>query len=285
MIIQITKSTTFVQNILNQSKNGIIHSVYRKTINILFNSQLIAIQCAGSPVSPLSMISSLSSKKFNSLDIEIGDKVSVIDQQISIYRNNNTKFIFDFSDSNIISTYLNLHLSDELLKEIRISVQKVLCSGKCDGIARIGAPFVDIDIPLYLPVAEKDLKDSLISFKNQDWEKSAFYLGKMIGLGIGLTPCGDDFLCGVMAALILSDKESHPFTIELKKYISAHLTDTNDISSAFLNCALQQHFSQPIHLLSSGIPSDEIEYLFQQIGHSSGMDTLCGICYILKLSF
>ena len=285
MNMQITDSTTFTADILSHVADGIIHSVYRKTINILFKDQLLAIQCAGSPVSPLSMISNLPLDEFDSLNVEVGSPVIINKHKMIIKSTSGQSVSVDFSKCNIISTYLNSALSDDTLKNIRISIQNILCSGLCDGIARIGTPFPDVDVPLYLPVAEKDLADSLHSFQKQNWAESAHDLGRMIGLGIGLTPCGDDFLCGVLAALILRGKKDHPFTRELKAYILEHLKDTNDISSAFLACALQQHFSQAVHLLSQDISVNEIKNLFEQIGHSSGMDTLCGICYILELNF
>lgn len=283
--MQITNSTLFTLKIINTIQKGKIHSVYRKTINILFNSQLIAIQCVGSPLSPISMISDLSAEDFNSLDVNAGDLVSVTASKLIIHREHKSDLSFDFSKCEFYSTFLDTSLSTSNLKTLQESIQSILLSGECDGIARIRTPFPNSDIPLYLPVAEKDLQDSFNAFNSKHWNESACFLGRLIGLGIGLTPCGDDFLCGALAGLILCGRAEHPFTKELKEYIHQHLADTNDISSAFLNCALQQHFSLPVHLAAQGIPTEIIDTLFKQIGHSSGMDTLCGISYILELKF
>lgn len=285
MKIQITDSTFFVWNKLMLFSEGHVHSVYRKTVNIQFGDQLFALQCAGSPISPVSLICELTSSQLESLPIHTEDRVSVSAGTLTIHTSSNQEFHFSLSECNKIHTFLDVHLSVLQQAELLHSLNKILSSGTCDGLARILCPFPDTDVPLYLPVAKKNISSSLSAFQAGLWNESAALLGKMIGLGIGLTPCGDDFLCGVLAALVLCGKEKHPFTVELENYIHSHLKDTNDISSAFLNCALQHHFSQAVQTLSSGATSQQIQTMFEQIGHSSGMDTLCGIAYVLKLQF
>ena len=136
----------------------------------------------------------------------------------------------------------------------------------------------------FLAVAEQRLKDTLYHLEQKQWEEAAQVLVRLIGLGLGLTPGGDDFLCGILAGLILcrmknpaSEKETipevltlcrtinsasaetvqyinsdfrpsrisnHPFALALETQIRNHLCDTNDISAAFLRCALDGQFSQ-----------------------------------------
>ena len=74
----------------------------------------------------------------------------------------------------------------------------------------------------------------------------------LIGLGIGLTPSGDDFLCGFLAGLRLSDGSS-VFLPFLEQHILHTLDRTNEISAAFLRCAVLGQFSAPVHLLTDQI--------------------------------
>ena len=91
----------------------------------------------------------------------------------------------------------------------------------------------------------------------------------LIWLGIGLTPSGDDFLCGFLAGLRLSNGSS----------LFLHTLDrTNEISAAFLRCAAFGQFSTPVHLLTDpNVTARQIYLVFSSISHSSDIDTLCGI--------
>ena len=285
MILSIIHSTKFVSSVISHNVHGAIHSVYRKTININLNGQLIAIQCFGSPVSPLSLISNLTENDFDALDVEPGMSVTVTPNEMLIHRDSLPDIHIDYSSANILPTYFDHHISTSGQKSLCTEIHKVLASETCDGLAKIGNTAPNEELPLYLQVAKNDLVEALTAFREGHWQESALKLGKMIGLGIGLTPCGDDFLCGATAALTMRGLEDHPFTTFLNSYISEHLADTNDISSAFLSCAVNHHYSQAVHLLAGGLSHCEIDNVFSKIGHSSGMDTLCGIYYILTLEF
>ncbi|WP_207663105.1 DUF2877 domain-containing protein [Clostridium sp. Marseille-P2415] len=116
-----------------------------------------------------------------------------------------------------------------------------------------------------------------------DYDRAADELIHLIGLGIGLTPSGDDFLCGVLAGLTLSGNWDHPFASILREKITANLHNTNDISRTFICCALSSHFSKPIKDLIPPSSPGEILASFEAVGHSSGIDSLCGIYYALSL--
>jgi len=112
---------------------------------------------------------------------------------------------------------------------------------------------------------------------------TAAQLAALLGLGIGLTPSGDDFLCGMLAGSILAGRQREPFFLALRAEIAAGLSQTNDISAAFLQCALDGQFSEPVLALTKPEPeAARIAESFSKIGHSSGFDTLCGIVFCLR---
>ena len=77
MMYDITTSSDHVLKIMKNCARGTVHSIYRKTINLSMGEQLIALQAADSPLSPISLICSLSAQEMNRLPVAVGDTVTV----------------------------------------------------------------------------------------------------------------------------------------------------------------------------------------------------------------
>lgn len=117
---------------------------------------------------------------------------------------------------------------------------------------------------------------------------------RLIGLGQGLTPAGDDFLTGFSYALmcrqqIAEDKQSlavSEFIHGLKNRLRNEPGQTNDISRTFLLLSLSGEASEALKRLASafedGFSRQQFEFALQVlagIGHSSGLDAACGFIY------
>jgi hypothetical protein len=111
-------------------------------------------------------------------------------------------------------------------------------------------------------------------------------VARLVGFGTGLTPDGDDFLLGYLAALTpWLDLEAIALHHALmKQLIGAQLHRTTDISRHYLKMAMQGHFSQPLNSLMAAIGRsadwDEIRYSalrVMQVGSTSGVDSLAGV--------
>jgi len=109
---------------------------------------------------------------------------------------------------------------------------------------------------------------------------------KLIGLGPGLTPSGDDFLGGVMIALhavgetTVSDIIWHA--------IEADVSNAgNVISSAHVSAAAQGMGCDAIHKALSAILCGDVEHIraaivdIDGIGHTSGWDAMAGVVMTL----
>ena len=314
----ILSASRFALSFLAQTQTGTVHSVYRKTINLNLNGQLLALQAKDSPLSPISLITGLSSDEMEQLGIAAGDSVKIQDSEIQLGQTARFYLNLNFMPD------LKLHIpvNNKTLETLESQCLKALCSRSAGSFELLFSdPGKARTIP-FLAVAEQRLKDTLYHLEQKHWEEAAQVLGRLIGLGLGLTPGGDDFLCGILAGLILcrmknpaSEKETipevltlcrtinsasaetvqyinsdfrpsrisnHPFALALETQIRNHLCDTNDISAAFLRCALDGQFSLAVNRLPSLKSASEILSVFSEIGHSSGTDTLCGIYYILK---
>ena len=265
----IVKSTNYVMDILNFNSPIKIHSIYENTVNLIVNNQILALQTHNTVISPISLITNA-----NSFNINLNSK---------IYINNNCIFIdnfcFDYSKTEIIDSKMHkntFNISCDMLIQ-------AIYKANFSGFNAIFSSNTAIKENFLIINAAKNKIDTCTNeLINKNYENAANALSNLIGLGIGLTPSGDDFLCGVLAGCIFDSLEKHLFVKLLKKQIQNNLQNTNDISRAFLSCALNDNFSTPVLNLPYFKSSDEIYDNFKKIGHSSGIDTLCGIYYSLN---
>ena len=111
---------------------------------------------------------------------------------------------------------------------------------------------------------------------------------QLIGFGKGLTPDGDDYLLGYLAALWLwqlpAPLADHQY--RLQQAIDQHAHNTTDISRHYLERALQGHFSEPIcQLLAQLVGSASAMTIascaeqVMQFGATSGVDCLAGMLH------
>lgn len=107
---------------------------------------------------------------------------------------------------------------------------------------------------------------------------------KMVGLGPGVTPSGDDILIGFLAGLWSLAGKNQPRLSFIQSFGSALLsiaTQTNEISRTYLYHATQGQFSSSLSNLAAAIRwGNDVEQAVQfamRVGHSSGMDSVTGL--------
>ncbi|RME71221.1 MAG: DUF2877 domain-containing protein [Chloroflexi bacterium] len=106
---------------------------------------------------------------------------------------------------------------------------------------------------------------------------------RLAGLGNGLTPAGDDFLLGVMAALWLVGKGHLVPAI-----VAASAPRTTALSRAFLEAAGRGEFIEPWHRLVRAWQAENLPELAAAVekvadfGASSGRDALAGFARTLQ---
>jgi hypothetical protein len=112
-------------------------------------------------------------------------------------------------------------------------------------------------------------------------------LTRLIGLGTGLTPCGDDFLVGYLAGLWCTVRDF----VERRQFVSKlcqaviHISGrTNDISRTYLHHATNGQVSSRLDSLARAISRPDSSGILQraaklamQSGHTSGMDAVTGL--------
>lgn len=105
----------------------------------------------------------------------------------------------------------------------------------------------------------------------------------LLGLGIGLTPTGDDWLSGFCAIWLLP---GHPGCHNRQYFISATAQAKNKttlLSAVTLSAAIQHRYRESIGQLIKKIATNDSKEItdtlteIKKIGSSSGCDMLCGI--------
>lgn len=279
---QITDISCYGSQILTHANTGTIHSVYRKTINISVGDKLIALQAKGSPLSPISLITELSPEQMEALTISAWDLVLLSDDSLEI-RTANGSFCFSYEAATIHNLELQDTLENAAVLALHKQIQTILSQISTGGFELIFNNKITESSPLMLQAAKNRIAKCTSIYMEGNYTETGKELARLIGLGIGLTPSGDDFLCGALAGLFLAGQGEHPLTLSLRSAIADHLTDTVDVSAAFLACALENNYSLAVNSLGAHPSADMIADSFLAIGHSSGIDTLCGIYYVLSL--
>ena len=105
---------------------------------------------------------------------------------------------------------------------------------------------------------------------------------RLAGLGVGLTPAGDDFLCGLMMWAWLV----HPDPQSLCWILLEAASETTTLSAAFLQAAARGECSEDWHRLLITLADgteEQIDLAVQKVlalGSTSGADTLAGFLYV-----
>lgn len=273
---RISALSCYAERILEHYTQGTVHSVYRKTVNLAFGRHILALQAKDSPLSPLSLILPLTESEMAELPVSEDMDVYIKDGCLELgYR-------FSFAHSRKYELELSGSLGPSALSSLKRNIEAAVDNAPSGGMSLMFRSR-KTDLPLIFYAAEKLIEQCRKNFPGRKKEAAARDLSRLLGLGIGLTPSGDDFLCGILAGLILTGQDNTPFAAELKKAIAENLEDTVDISAAFLSCALDGQFSLAVNSLKFDPSPEELRRSFGEIGHSSGFDTLCGVLFLLQL--
>ena len=109
---------------------------------------------------------------------------------------------------------------------------------------------------------------------------------RLIGLGPGLTPSGDDVFCGVLIALETLGFEQ-PAEV-LWRWLQPQLEQrTSALSAAHMRAAAAGHGHEALHHVLECLPQDvaaldQALRALSRIGHSSGWDALAGVVLVCR---
>lgn len=136
-----------------------------------------------------------------------------------------------------------------------------------------------------------DARGKLIDgLKHRDKSHSEAAFQQLLGLGIGLTPGGDDYLVGLSAILFINGNTCGRFQDDFSRWLNKYHQQTTPLSALTLNQAIHQRYREVIYLLikkltleNRGDIQREIQGVMK-IGSSSGCDMLYGMADALLLT-
>lgn len=260
-----------------------LHSVFRHVLNMVIQGQMISFISADIPWSPLS-VRAEGIIDFEKLGINEGNKgewqVVVRPEKICIGKYEFWKAPdFEVFDANIPP------IDTDSLLMLREAAGQVIEENRDRGFARaVYSDSRDADL------IAKDLKAGYLNigealkFRNASQLKRA--CTSLLGAGPGLTPSGDDFLCGMLQMLWALGADAYGFKIKniIAEAIEEKLYLTCDISKAYLMQSLRGYAGELTQEMLSAANEQECRECMvrmSQIGHSSGVDMLCGVWTIL----
>jgi hypothetical protein len=106
---------------------------------------------------------------------------------------------------------------------------------------------------------------------------AAHPVGNLVGLGPGLTPSGDDFLMGALAALAALDRTS--MHDALAQAVVNAAGRTSPVSASLLRAAAAGHVGEHLHVMVGALVNGDADAALAtaaRIGHTSGWDALMG---------
>lgn len=287
---------TIDQQLVNWLKNqevgslvGTVHSIFNKVINILSidQSNLLTIALDEVISSPW-MMKTENQDLFQSMKskIAIGDPVRL--SQKSTVKINQTEW--DYSKATISVTKIDKKyqkeqpLASEFSKQTYTFIKE---QGKDSGLVSAWELYsiedskASIDNNIYVKFFLEGLKKVSEATENQDYDAVVKHSYKLVGLGLGLTPSGDDFLLGCLAVWHLFESPLIK-SFQANDWIENVKKRSTSISAFMLENGVNGYVNQAVgDLLDHHQDEDISEYLmpFLKIGATSGTDMLVGIIF------
>ena len=260
--------------ILNASPGRVI-SKYKQVINIEFSSPhcLIAI-AVKSVISSPNMMKTKNSFSFIQLReaTQIGESVYITEEEIVI---GNYRLNFAGAEPWLYLLSPICLRQNEIRERYTSLVQFIERHGKTGGIrnAFLFHNGLWVNSSYQQTVYDKYF-DKLLH--QLDQELTIENLNQFIGLGVGLTPSGDDFITGLLSVFYCYGLKSSSIKKMFAQFKTSNLEKKTTIVSYFmLKNTLESNVNEALYnYLTNGSSLEEIV----KIGSTSGTDMLVGIC-------
>jgi hypothetical protein len=276
-IYSISSYSSNYKHWFKENISGEVHSIYQHTINIITGYGICSLQDELMLLSPLSINIGVTHQEFSEFNICVKDKVS-----FSLFGLMIGEYFFNLKIAKIFNcNILQMQKTLTFLQNQRLvkDILTVIDLSEFGKIIRILYLYETFELKAIGNYAFEIIKLLKESNRKEIWESS---IQSLMGYGLGLTPSGDDFICGLLAAqfYIFSDKEEYLNNIIIKT-IQIHHSETTLISSAFLEQATRGHFSEAVIDVLKTYADDRQNIqalnLIENIGHTSGTDFLSGL--------
>lgn len=266
--------------LFEQEEKAIVHSVYKSTINCLVKDRIVSLQHQEMPITPLSINLDIPKRVFELIRVNRGDVVQF---------NHDGLFAF-----NTMFYKVNTQSFDCLLIEgtsplkpeaIPALTDLILSAIRKGEFGRIAQSLNDKQIIPLTFTGDYVLEVLTKILATDDLQQIGALSAQLIGIGEGLTPSGDDFNCGMLAAqfMLHGNERAQMLKQHLTRKIQYRVNTTTIISKELLMYASEGRFSQMVKniLINSNKEvdlTDDIKSICN-VGHTSGVDFLTGLYF------
>ena len=280
------KSTDWAGCFLRQNKRLQVHSVYHRTVNIYAENRILAFHPDSISLTPLSLALPLHEEEFALLANAVREKKEIQtqwteSQEVQIHIG---KYSWNVGKNEVWNPKITGNLNKEQMRLALQQMREVIMryshlGGFSDSVFRNKNPKDDLMSGI---LREKTTMILDVSVRPGKMEELGRIAQEMIGLGVGLTPSGDDFVTGLLLGFLTG---TFPFDEEeledFREMVKRQAMYTNDISRQYLLCACEGEFGENYHqLLRLCKTGQSISKCLEQIiqtGHTSGLDALNGL--------
>ncbi|MEJ5965347.1 DUF2877 domain-containing protein [Flavonifractor porci] len=274
---------------LLHSGRGRVHSVFPHAVNLISEGRLYTVLSGAHMPAPCTAWADATD--FRGLEISPGDRVQATGKTVTI-------------DSRIVLDFCVGAMCDPCFQAVPWDRERVLAGlwelerhlpgyqNRSAAAAFYLAFFAGGEPSFDCVQRELALRMERLMQAFPHREAVAFHARELIGAGIGLTPTGDDFLCGLLLAFLRAGWDgADAFARCLSTGVSQALETktTTDISRQMLRFHLcgraPRLYEQLVEDLLGGacprIPEDILK--LAAVGYSSGIDFACGAAGGLRL--
>ncbi|MTC23790.1 MULTISPECIES: DUF2877 domain-containing protein [unclassified Providencia] len=281
-IYGLTADAHFLHLLHQPSLTGNIEQVFNKAINFSIDNQLYTLLGSQTDNAPNSC--RIINKDFSPLNITTGDSVYILNNEIHIGEKYTISFLLCKKWNPPTVYFINEKLTEEKYRyflQSKINEIDSILNDKTHSLFNYQG-----DNCFYLESSKKlnELRSSLINLLiNKRYQALTHIVSQFVGLGIGLTPSGDDYLVGLMAFLLLKHHPANSCYPSFYQGISQSKANTTPISAITLEKALNQEYRENMHQLIQCLVDGRETNIYPQIleilniGSSSGCDMLFGI--------
>ncbi|MDO5390946.1 MAG: DUF2877 domain-containing protein [Eubacteriales bacterium] len=280
------KSTDWAGCFLRQNKRLQVHSVYHRTVNIYAENRILAFHPDSISLTPLSLALPLHEEEFARLANAVREKKEIQmqwteSQEVQIHIG---KYRWNVGENEVWNPKITGSLNKEQMRLALQQMREVIMryshlGGFSDSVFRNKNPKDDLMSGI---LREKITLLLDVSVRPGKMEELGRIAQELIGLGVGLTPSGDDFVTGLLLGFLTG---TFPFDEEeledFREMVKRQAMYTNDISRQYLLCACEGEFGENYHqLLRLCKTGQSISKCLEQIiqtGHTSGLDALNGL--------
>jgi len=267
---------------LQRGRRGQVMAVFERSFYVVLDDFLICIGSREIDSGPLHVLCANHQQR----ELKRGDAVAVIGTTIQVAGK-------PFATFDAASVWAPEHISNWTLSDLRAglgAVDQFWCGRLIEeGLAAAGCARFPVTCSRLVDAARPGVA-ALACIVDRGLEGHAITdggeLAKLIGLGPGLTPSGDDLLGGALIALaslgFLNVREI------LWDICRGQLARTNEISQAHLRAAALGHGAAALHTAIHATMTGRVDLMTQAlsavsaIGHTSGRDGFAGVLVALR---